>query len=52
MIIDNKQNLEMKSNKNTFKSLAEELYHDNRVSELEKCVILLQMLPLSDDNPI
>ena len=43
MIIDNKQNLEMKSNKNTFKSLAEELYHDNRVSELEKCVILLQM---------
>ena len=43
MIIDNKQNLEMKSNKNTFKSLAEELYQDNRVSELEKCVILLQM---------
>ena len=35
MIIDNKQNLKMKSNKNTFKSLAEELYHDNRVSELE-----------------
>jgi len=43
MIIDNKQNLEMKSNKNTFKSLAEELYQDNRVSALEKCVILLQM---------
>ena len=33
----------MKSNKNTFKSLAEELYQDKRVSALEKCVILLQM---------
>ena len=43
MIIDNRQNLKMKSSKNTFKSLAEELYQDNRVSELEKCVILLQM---------
>ena len=43
IIIDNKKNLKMKSTKNTFKSLAEELYQDNRVSALEKCVILLQM---------
>ena len=39
----NKDNLKMKSTNNTFKSLAEELHQDNRVSALEKCVILLQM---------
>jgi hypothetical protein len=32
------------SHQNTFRSLAEELYVDKRVNNLEKCVILLQML--------
>ncbi len=43
IVLDNKKNLSLKSEKNTFKSLAEELYQDSRVNELEKCVILLQM---------
>ncbi len=43
MILDNKSNLKMKSDQNTFKSLAIELYEDKRVNSLEKCVILLQM---------
>ena len=43
IILDNKQNLKMNSEIKTFKSLADELYKDERVNELEKCVILLQM---------
>ncbi len=43
MILDNKNNLMIKSDSKTFKSLSEELYLDNRVNNLEKCVILLQM---------
>ncbi len=44
IILDNKSNLKMSSHQNTFRSLAEELYVDKRVNDLEKCVILLQML--------
>tara|TARA_A100001035_G_scaffold118094_1_gene92771 strand:- start:5545 stop:7338 length:1794 start_codon:yes stop_codon:yes gene_type:complete len=43
IIIDNKKNLKINSDIHTFKSLAEELYNDDRVNKLEKCVILLQM---------
>ena len=43
ILLDSKQNLKNVSNSNTFKSLAEELYLDERVNNLEKCVILLQM---------
>ena len=43
IILDNKQNLKMNSEVKTFKSLADELYKDERLNELEKCVILLQM---------
>ena len=43
IILDRKENLKMNNNKKTFKSLAEELYIDKRVNDLEKCVILLQM---------
>ena len=43
IILDRKENLKMNNNKKTFKMLAEELYIDNRVNDLEKCVILLQM---------
>ncbi len=43
IILDNRKNLKIKSDIKSFKSLTEELYKDKRVSELEKCVILLQM---------
>jgi len=43
IVLDRKENLKMHNNKKTFKTLAEELYIDKRVSDLEKCVILLQM---------
>ena len=43
ILLDSKKNLKNVSNSNTFKSLAEELYLDERVNDLEKCVILLQM---------
>ena len=55
IVIDNKNNLKVKEDKKTFKSLAKELFEDSRVNELEKCVILLQMFTfvgndLYDDN--
>ena len=43
LILDNKKNLRMETDNNTLKSLSEELYYDDRLTELEKCVILLQM---------
>ncbi len=43
LVIDNKSNLKIKDNIQTFESLSKELYKDPRVNELEKCVILLQM---------
>ena len=50
MVLDNRKNLRMQSNTNTFKSLAKELYNDNRVNEIEKCVILLQMFTFVGDD--
>ena len=43
IVIDNRKNLKMNSDFKTFKSLTNELYEDERVNNLEKCVILLQM---------
>ncbi len=43
MIIDEKTNLQMSNKKYTFKDLISMLYSDERVNEIEKCVILLQM---------
>ena len=43
LVIDSKRNLKIKDNIHTFESLSKELYKDQRVNELEKCVILLQM---------
>ena len=37
-------------NKNTFKSLALELFDDDRVNDVEKCVILLQMYTFVGDD--
>ena len=43
LVLDKKKKLRMVSNKVTFKSLVDQLIIDNRVNDLEKCVILLQM---------
>ena len=43
MILDNKNNLKMDSDNNSFKNLSMQLFEDERVNDLEKCVILLQM---------
>ena len=40
----------MESNINTFKSLALELFDDDRVNDVEKCVILLQMYTFVGDD--
>ena len=50
IVLDSKQNLKNSSVSNTFKSLAEELYLDKRVNDLEKCVILLQMFTFVGDD--
>ena len=50
MVIDNRKNLGIQSDYKTFKSLAEELYKDNRLNDLEKCVILLQMFTFVGDD--
>ena len=43
LILDNKKNLNMKSEKITFSYLSSQLEKDTRLTELEKCVVLLQM---------
>ncbi len=43
IVLDNRQGLSIQSETKTFKSLTMELFEDNRVNNLEKCVILLQM---------
>ena len=44
LIIDKKKDLKMSYDTNTFESLIDNLYLDIRLDELEKCVVLLQML--------
>ena len=43
LILDNKKNLKMINSFTTYKDLVEELNYDNRVNEIERCVILYQM---------
>jgi para-nitrobenzyl esterase len=50
MILDKKKNLRMSQQKLSFISLSQELYNDKRVSELEKCVVLLQMFTFVGDD--
>ena len=44
LVIDKKKHMEMSFDSNTFETLMDELYLDIRLTELEKCVVLLQML--------
>ncbi|MDA8934251.1 carboxylesterase family protein, partial [Gammaproteobacteria bacterium] len=44
IILDNRANLKMGSDKISFESLVADLYKETKVTDLEKCVVLLQML--------
>ena len=43
LVLDSKRNMKMEYSETTYKTLVEELNNDNRVNELERCVILYQM---------
>ena len=44
IILDNRRNLKMSSDTISFESLVNNLYKETNVTDLEKCVVLLQML--------
>ncbi len=44
LVIDKKKNMKMSYDTNTFEILMDKLYVDIRLSDLEKCVVLYQML--------
>ncbi|MDC1535120.1 carboxylesterase family protein [Gammaproteobacteria bacterium] len=44
IILDNRANLKMSSDTISFESLVADLYKETKVTDLEKCVVLLQML--------
>ena len=50
IILDNKRNLRMKTDKFSFSSLAKNLYQENVLTNLEKCVVLLQMFTYVGDD--
>jgi len=50
MVLDNRANLKMDKDKNSFKSLVNDLYYEKDITDLEKCVVLLQMLTFVGDD--
>ena len=44
MILDRRSNLKMSSDTISFESLVADLYKETKITDLEKCVVLLQML--------
>ena len=50
MILDNRKNLKMGKDQNSFKSLVNDLYYEKDITDLEKCVVLLQMLTFVGDD--
>ena len=50
IILDNKKKLEMSSDKFSFKSLLKSLHKEDALTELEKCVVALQMLTFVGDD--
>ncbi len=50
MILDKKNNLKMISDSISFESLTKKLVNDNRLNNLEKCVVLLQMFTFVGDD--
>ena len=50
MILDNKKNLRMHNDEFSFSSLVKDIYQENALSNIEKCVVLLQMLTYVGDD--
>ena len=50
IILDNRSNLKMSSDSITFESLLADLYNEEKVTDIEKCVVLLQMLTFVGDD--
>ena len=50
MILDNRKNLKMHKDKFSFFSLSKDLYKEDALTDLEKCVVLLQMLTYVGDD--
>ena len=50
MILDNRRNLRMHADEFSFYSLAKDLHKENALTNLEKCVVLLQMLTYVGDD--
>jgi len=50
IILDNRASLQMSSDNISFESLVADLFKENKVTDLEKCVILLQMLTFVGDD--
>jgi para-nitrobenzyl esterase len=50
MVLDNRTNLRMHADEFSFSSLTKDLYQENALTNLEKCVVLLQMLTYVGDD--
>ena len=50
IILDNRANLKMSSDTASFESLVRDLHEETNVTDLEKCVVLLQMLTFVGDD--
>ena len=50
MILDNRRNLRMHTDKFSFSSLIEDIHKENALTNLEKCVVVLQMLTYVGDD--
>ena len=50
MVLDNRKNLKMDKDQNSFKSLVNDLFYEKDITDLEKCVVLLQMLTFVGDD--
>ena len=50
IVLDKKKNLKMLQDSLSFEMLSKDLYEDERVTHLEKCVILLQMFTFVGDD--
>jgi para-nitrobenzyl esterase len=50
MVLDRRSNLGMRSDNFSFSSLVADLYKEDALTELEKCVVLLQMLTYVGDD--
>ena len=50
IILDRRKNLKMSSDNTSFSSLVSDLYKENALTSLEKCVVLLQMLTYVGDD--